>query len=195
MSVRNGIVLLVALSTLLFLAACGGNGTSIANRWPRPAEHSAIAISTAHTFSPSPVLSANGAPYAMVGTFTANGSGGNGKGSITAGTLTSTIAPFSVRPPAGVSITSGSTYSVSCRWPRPSRHRNQHHQWTPGQTFPLTFDFVLRTVLTDSSRSSTAFGSGSGTLDLQASNTTPTGTYAFSFSGADPQRRFLGHGR
>ena len=31
MSVRNGIVLLVALSTLLFLAACGGNGTSISH--------------------------------------------------------------------------------------------------------------------------------------------------------------------
>ncbi|MGA7377368.1 MAG: hypothetical protein WBW36_13535 [Candidatus Sulfotelmatobacter sp.] len=187
MSVRNGIVLLVALSTLLFLAACGGSGTSIATPVAPPSgAFSNSNLNGTYVFSVSGT-DANGAPYAMVGTFTANGSGGNGKGSITAGTFDINDSAVFSSPAAGVSITSGSTYSVTADGRGQAVIATNITSGTPGQTFPnLTFDFVL----TDSSHGLItefdSFGSGSGTLDLQAANTTPSGTYAFSLSGATP---------
>ena len=134
MSVRNGIVLLVALSTLLFLAACGGNGTSIATPVAPPSgAFSNSNLNGTYVFSISGT-DANDAPYAIAGTLTANGSGGNGKGSITAALSTSMTRLFS-SPAAGVSITSGSTYSVMQMdadkpWSQPIS------QWHPRQHFP-----------------------------------------------------------
>ena len=183
MSVRNGIVLLVALSTLLFLAACGGNGSGPATPVAPPSgAFSNSNLNGTYVFSISGT-DANGLPYAMVGTLTANGSGGNGKGSITGGTLD--INDGSNGLAAGATINSNSTYSVGTDGRGEAVVGTNITTSTPGQPFPnLTFDFVL----TDSSHGLItefdSFGSGSGTLDLQAANTTPTGAYAFSFSGA-----------
>jgi hypothetical protein len=187
MSVRNGIVLLLALSTLLFLAACGGNGTSIATPVAPPSgAFSNSNLNGTYVFSIAGT-DANGAPYSMVGTLTANGSGGSGKGGITGGTLDindGTDSQFSA-PAAGVTVNSNSTYSVGADGRGQAVIGTNIASGTPGVTFPnLTFDFVL----TDSSHGLITefdgFGSGSGTLDLQAANTTPTGAYAFSLSGA-----------
>jgi hypothetical protein len=187
MSVRNGIVLLVALSTLLFLAACANNGTSIATPVAPPSgSFSNSNLNGTYVFSISG-SDVNGAPYAMVGTFTANGSGGTGKGGITGGTLDindGTSSQFSA-PVAGVSINNNSTYSVGPDGRGEAVIGTNITSGTPGVTFPnLTFDFVL----TDSSHGLItefdSFGTGSGTLDLQAANPTPTGAYAFSLSGA-----------
>lgn len=183
MSVRSAIVLLVALSTLLFLAACGGNGTSIATPVAPPSgSFSNSNLNGTYVFSISGT-DLNGLPYAMVGTFTANGSGGNGKGGITAGTLDINDGASSVV--AGASINNNSTYSVTADGRGQAVIGTNITSGTPGQPFPnLTFDFVL----TDSSHGLItefdSFGTGSGTLDLQAANTTPTGAYAFSLSGA-----------
>jgi hypothetical protein len=187
MSVRNGIVLLVALSTLLFLAACGGSGTSIATPVAPPSgAFSNSNLNGTYVFSVSGT-DANGAPYAMVGTFTANGSGGNGKGSITAGTFDINDSAVFSSPAAGVSITSGSTYSVTADGRGQAVIATNITSGTPGQTFPnLTFDFVLEDSSHGLITEFDSFGSGSGTLDLQAANTTPTGAYAFSLSGATP---------
>ena len=188
MSVRNGVVLLLAVSTLLFLAACGGNGNGPATPVAPPSgAFSNSNLNGTYVFTISGI-DANEAPYAMAGTFTANGSGGNGKGGITGGTFDindGTSSQFSA-PAAGVSINNNSTYSVGTDGRGQAVIGTNIQSGTPGQSFPnLTFDFVL----TDSSHGLITefdgFGSGSGTLDLQAANTTPTGTYAFSLSGAN----------
>ncbi len=185
MSVRNGIVLLVALSTLLFLAACGGNGASIATPVAPPSgAFSNSNLNGTYVFSISGT-DANGAPYAMVGTLTANGSGGNGKGGITAGTLDINDSAVFSSPAAGVSINSNSTYSVTSDGRGQAVIGTNITSVNPGQTFPnLTFDFVLQDSSHGLITEFDSFGSGSGTLDLQASGVTPTGSYAFSLSGA-----------
>ncbi|MGA9510097.1 MAG: hypothetical protein WBV55_15880 [Candidatus Sulfotelmatobacter sp.] len=184
MSVRNGIVLLVALSTLLFLAACGGNGTSIATPVAPPSgAFSNSNLNGTYVFSISGT-DVNGAPYAMAGTFTANGSGGNGKGGITGGTLDINDSSVFSAPAAGVSINNNSSYSVTADGRGQAVIGTNITSGTPGQTFPnLTFDFVLTDSTHGLITEFDSFGSGSGTLDLQAANTTPTGTYAFSLSG------------
>jgi hypothetical protein len=177
MSVRNAIVLLLAISCLLFLAACGGNGNSVATPVAPPSgAFSNSNLDGTYVFSVSGIDS-NGAPYAMAGTLTANGSGGNGKGSIT-GTFDFNDAADGTA--AGASITSGSTYSVG------ADGRGEAVIGTNiGNGFPnLTFDFVLSSSSHGLITEFDTFGSGSGTLDLQASGVTPTGSYAFSLSGA-----------
>lgn len=75
MSVRNGIVLLLALSALLFLGACGSN--SITHPVAPPSGNfSNSNLNGTYVFSVLGVDQASGAPYAIVGTLTANGSGG-----------------------------------------------------------------------------------------------------------------------
>ena len=75
MSVRNGIALLLALSTLLFLAGCGSGSNSPAPVPPPSGNFSNANLNGTYVFSVSGTDS-TGAPYAIVGTFTANGSGG-----------------------------------------------------------------------------------------------------------------------
>src|SRR5580700_10038794 len=75
MSVRNGIVLLLALSALLFLGACGSNSVTHPVA-PPSGNFSNSNLNGTYVFSVSGVDQVNGAPYAIVGTLTANGSGG-----------------------------------------------------------------------------------------------------------------------
>jgi hypothetical protein len=179
MSVRNGIVMLVALSTLLFLAACGGNGASVATPVAPPSgAFSDSNLNGAYVFSISGT-DAGGVPYAMVGTFTANGSGG-----VTGGTMDINDGTTSLV--AGASIKSNSTYSVGRDGRGHTVIGTNITTSTPGQPFPnLTFDFVLSDSSHGLITEFDTFGSGSGTLDQQAANTTPTGAYAFSLSGAN----------
>ncbi|MGA8436893.1 MAG: hypothetical protein WB762_08310 [Candidatus Sulfotelmatobacter sp.] len=178
MSPRNAIVLLLALSTVLFLAACGGNGSSPATPVAPPSgAFSNSNLNGTYVFSISGTDQSNGAPYAMVGTFTANGSGGNGKGGITAGTFDLNDAVSGTA--AGASITSGSTYSVG----QDGRGEAMIATNISGLS-NITFDFVLSSSSHGLITEFDSFGSGSGTLDLQVSGVTPSGTYAFSLSGA-----------
>jgi hypothetical protein len=183
MSVRNSTVLLLALSTLLFLAACGSSGSSPATPVAPPSGNfSNSNLNGTYVFSIAGTDS-NGAPYAMVGTFTANGSGGNNKGGITGGTLDINDADttvFTTGPVTGASINSGSTYSVGVD----GRGLAVIGTNIPGGFPTLTFDFVLSSSSHGLITEFDAFGSGSGTLDLQAAGVTPSGSYAFSFSGA-----------
>ncbi len=178
MSVRNGTILLLALSTLLFLAACGSNGSSPATPVAPPSgAFSNSNLNGTYVFSISGTDQANGAPYAIVGTLTANGSGGNGKGGITAGTFDINDAASGFQ--AGASINNNSTYSIG------QDGRGEAMIQTNISTLPnLTFDFVLSSSSHGLITEFDSFGSGSGTLDLQASGVTPSGSYAFSLSGA-----------
>jgi|ERR1700728_205838 len=176
MSVRKGIVLIVTLATLSLLVACGSSSpTPVA---PPSGGYSASNLNGTYVFSVSGT-DVNALPYAIVGAFTANGSGG-----ITGGTIDVNDEAFAdsspVIPPVGdAAISSNSSYKVGVD----GRGQATLDTATPFGTIKL--DFVL---------SSNAHGlvtefdneaSGSGTLDLQASGVTPTGNYAFSFSGSD----------
>ncbi|MGA8273310.1 MAG: hypothetical protein WB919_17240 [Candidatus Sulfotelmatobacter sp.] len=176
MSVRSGFVLLLSLSTLLFLAACG-NGTGAANAVAPPTgSFSASSLNGTYVFSVSGVDSEEGAPYSIAGTITANGSG-----TITGGTFDLNDADANVTsgPIANASINSNGSYSVSVDG------RGQATIGSPSISGGnLTFDFVLQDSSHGLITEFDAFGTGSGTLDLQTSGVTPTGSYAFSLSGA-----------
>jgi hypothetical protein len=177
MSARSAIVLFLALSTLLFLAACGGNGSRPATPVAPPSGAlSNSSLNGTYVFSISGT-DQNDAPYAMIGTFTANGSGGNGKGEITGGTFDITDVASGTAPAA--TIKGGSTYSVG------QDGRGQAMIQTSISGLPtISFDFVLSSSSHGLITEFDSFGSGSGTLDLQASGVTPSGAYAFSLSGS-----------
>jgi hypothetical protein len=177
MSVRNRLVLPIIFSTLMILAGCGGNGLSIAKPVAPPSgKFSNSNLSGTYVFSISGI-DANGAPYSVVGSFTANGSGGNGGGAITGGTIDMNDA--SLPTPVAGSIASNSTYTVGID----GRGRATLVTSTP--LGAINLDFVLANsshgLVTEFDNNAT----GSGSLDLQTPGTSPAGSYAFIFSGAD----------
>ena len=111
MSSRNYLILPILVSSLALLASCGGNGVSIANPVPPPSgQFSNSNLNGTYVFSVSG-SDVNGAPYSALGTFTANGSGGNGIGGVTAGTIDINDPGLSA-PIANAAIASSSTYTV-----------------------------------------------------------------------------------
>lgn len=171
MSVRNGIALLLALSTLTFLIACGGSSAPKVVAPPSGA-FSNSKLNGTYVFSVSGT-DLSGFPLAVAGTFNANGAG-----SITGGAVDMNDGGFS-SPAPNLSIGGGSTYNVG------PDGRGSAALAVSGSPFgsKLLLDFVL---------SSSSHGlviefdgnSGSGTMDLQAAGATPTGSYAFLLSGA-----------
>lgn len=184
MSVRNGFVLLLAFSALLFLAACGGSGNSVTNPVPPPSgSFSNSNLNGTYVFSVSGT-DVNGFAYAMVGTLTADGSGGNGKGNITGGTVDMADGEFSA-PFANAPI-SASTYSIGVDGRGTAVLSVSNNPFGSN----LTLDFVLQDsshgLITEFDGNAT----GSGTIDVQTAGTTPNGSYAFSLSGAGPSGAF-----
>ena len=178
MSVRNALALFLVLSTLALLAGCG-NGRGITNPIAPPGgSFSKSDLNGTYVFSVSGT-DTNQAAVAIVGTFTANGSGG-----ITGGTMDINDQEFTA-PIPNLSITSNSNYDVGVDG-RGTATLDVATSTLFGNR--LMFDFVL-------SSSSHGFiiqfdgnATGSGTLDLQAAGLTQSsfaGSYAFSFSGVD----------
>lgn len=178
MSLRNRIFLPVILVTAGVLAGCGGNGASITHPIPPPSGgFSPSNLNGTYVFSSSGT-DVNGSAYAIVGTFSANGSGG-----IASGVLDMNDSGFpssSISPIANAAITSGS-YSLGVDG-RGQIKLNTNNN-TPF-TSPIILDFVLQDSAHGLVTEFDANASGSGSLDLQSSGVTPTGSYAFIFSGA-----------
>lgn len=179
MSLRRFLVAPAILFAFAALTGCGGNGSGITNPVAPPSgSFSNSNLKGTYVFSVSGTDFINsGAPYALVGAFAANGSGG-----ITGGTFDMNDAQFganNVSPVANASITGGS-YTLGVD----GRGRVTLNCTTPFSTNGIILDFVLE----DSSHGLvTQFdgnASGSGTLDLQTSGVSPAGSYAFSLSGA-----------
>jgi hypothetical protein len=178
MSARNTIVPFLALSTLSFLVACSSGGPTR----PIPPPSGSFGpsnLSGTYVFSISGI-DVNDFPYAIVGTFIADGKGGDN--SITGGTIDindSDTQEFTSGPIAGATVNNNGFYSVTA---------DGRGQLTIGTNISglgnLTFDFVLSTSSHGLISEFDTFGSGSGTIDLQASGVSPAGSYAFSFSGA-----------
>lgn len=181
MSARNAIVLLLSVSTLLFLAACGNNGGSAHVVPPPTGGFSSSDLNGTYVFSVSGYDLSYGTPYAIVGTFTANGSGG-----ITGGTIDINDSAFSLdvsTPIAPISnspiTTAGSNYSLTVDG------RGQVKLTTSTPFTNIVLDFVLSSNSHGLVTEFDTYATGSGTLDLQSANPTLTGSYAFSLSGAD----------
>jgi hypothetical protein len=173
MSVRKGIAPLLALTMLAFLVACGGSSSPRAVAPPTGGFNNGNLNGT-YVFSVSGI-DASGFPLAVMGTFTANGSG-----SITAGTVDMNGGEFS-GPAPNLSISSGSTYSVGLD----GRGRaTLAVSGSPFSSNKLLLDFVLSSSSHGLIIEFDGNGSGSGTIDLQAAGATPTGSYAFILSGA-----------
>jgi hypothetical protein len=157
----------------MFLAACGSSSSTATPEPPPSGGFSNSNLNGTYVFSASGT-DVNDSPYAAVGTFTANGSGG-----ITAGTI-DINDPDSTSPVlvSGSPITSAS-YSVNVDG------RGQATLDTGTAFQKIVLDFVLQ----DSSHGLViefdGVATGSGTIDLQSSGVTPSGTYAFLFTGAD----------
>lgn len=176
MSVRNALALFLVLSTLALLAGCG-NGSGITNPVAPPGGgFSKSDLNGTYVFSVSGT-DVNGAPIAIVGTLSANGSGG-----ITGGTMDINDPNFTA-PIPNLSISGSSNYNVGVD----GRGTATLDVSTPFGS-RLIFDFVLTSSSHGFIIQFDGNATGSGTLDLQAAGLTQSsfaGSYAFSFAGVD----------
>jgi hypothetical protein len=179
MSLSNRLFLPVIVTTLAFLAGCGSSSPKAVP--PPSGGFSNSNLTGTYVFSVSGT-DVNGAAYAMVGTFTADGSGGNGTGGISAGTIDVNDEVFSTAV-ANSPLGSGSSYTVGVD----GRGKATLVTSTPFKT--ITLDFVLASNAHGLVTEFDETASGSGTIDQQASGISQSslsGSYAFSFSGVDP---------
>jgi hypothetical protein len=179
MSLRRYLVApAILLITLAVLTGCGSGGSGITNPIAPPTgSFSNSNLKGTYVFSVSG-LDLNSAPYALVGTFTADGNGG----------INPTSSAYDMNDPefslvADQAITGGN-YTVQVD----GRTRVTLDASTPfpglGGVSNITFDIVLQNSSHGLVIQFDGNASGSGTVDLQTAGATPTGSYAFSFSGA-----------
>lgn len=169
MSVRNAIALLLALFVLVLLVGCGSSSPKAVA--PPSGGFSNSSLNGTYVFSASGTDLINGTFFAVAGTVVANGSGG----------LTGGSFDF-IDPATGVSTgnsVSGGTYRITTD--------GRGSATLPGNT--LTGNLGVDFVLTSSTHGLiTRFdigGTASGTIDLQGTQTAPSGSYSFSMAGAD----------
>jgi len=178
MSVRNGVVLSLALSTLIFLIGCGSSGPGITRgQCPPIGCFSTSNLKGTYVFSASGTDLVTGASYAIVGTIDANGSGG-----ITGGTVDMNDQSFT-GPFLNAQINNNSVYNLG------PDGRGTATIGVNGNPFGhnLTFDFVLQDDFHGLIIEFDGNATGSGTLDLQTLPTQASlaGSWAFSLSGAN----------
>lgn len=177
MSLRNAFVSLLALSALTFSVACGGSGSPPANPTPPPSGGFSNAnLKGTYVFSVSGVDS-SGDPYAIAGTFSANGNGG-----ITAGAVDMNDTAFTSGSAPNLAVGSSSNYKVGVDG-RGVATLNISGGSPFGSSIGL--DFVLQDGSHGLVTEFDASASGSGTLDLQTAGATASGAYAFSLSGSE----------
>lgn len=178
MSVRNGFVLLLALSALTFLVACGSSSPKV--NPPPSGGFSDSDLNGTYVFSTTGEDSASEF-LTMAGTLTANGSG-----SISAGT----VDVVGLEVSAAAQSISGGSYKITADG-RGQIVFNLNVITLNSSGSPVTsgFTFTLDLVLTSSSHGLVtefdANGTGSGTIDLQGtvSQAQIAGSYAFGLSG------------
>ena len=182
MSLRNRLVVPIILSAIAVLVGCG-SGNSFTRPVPPPSgSFSNSNLNGTYVFSVSGTDAA-GAPYAIVGSFTANGSGGNGLGGITGGTL-DLNDPGVPTLVSNATINSGSNYKINVDG------RGQASLVTSTAFGTITLDFVLQDSSHGLVNEFDGNGTGSGTLDVQTAGTSPVGSYAFIFFGTDVSSGF-----
>jgi hypothetical protein len=186
MSVRDRVVLLLALALCTVLASCGG-GSSSTQVTPPPPPPSVIPTSLNGTYvisySGMDVNASTGgsSPFAMVGALIADG-----KGNITGGLIDLNDLDLSTTLSAATNVQTGlattGTYTIG----NDGRGTGSLNFTVNGSKVQFGLDFVL---ISSSHGLITRFdnsGSGSGTIDLQTSaSSTSFQSLAFSLFGAD----------
>jgi hypothetical protein len=171
MSVRKGISLLVALSALSLLVACGGS-SSVKVVPPPSGGFTNSNFSGTYVFS-STGSDVNGGFLAIAGAMVANGSG-----SITGGTMD--LVGTNVTQSGAVARSITGSYLVSAD--------GRGQATVTSSVGTITFDFVLTSSTHGLITEFDGNGSGSGTIDLQTSVTSLSqlqGAYAFNLAGVD----------
>jgi len=167
MSVRNGIALLLALSALAFLAACGGSSGSVTHPVPPPSGgFSNSSLNGTYVFSTAGVDS-GGFFTTIVGSFTAQ------SGNVSGGTLDLVSADPAVLVNTGVPITS-STYTIT-----PDGRGQTTLNTSVGA---IGLDFVLTSTTHGLVTEFDANGTGSGTIDAVPNSVAQSAITALSFS-------------
>src|SRR6202521_4692084 len=149
MSVRKGIFLLLALSALVFLVACGG-GSTVRVVPPPSGGFTNSNLNGSYVFSTAGV-DFNSAFVTVVGDFVANGNGG-----ITTGALDVVSPDSTVGVSSNVAITA-STYSIT-----PDGRGQAILNTASGS---ITLDFALQSAAHGVVTEFDTFGTGSGTID------------------------------
>jgi hypothetical protein len=178
MSLRHCLVAPAILFAFAALTGCSNNSGITNPVAPPSGSFSNANLKGTYVFSVSGVDNINGSPYALVGTFTADGTGG-----ISSGAYDMNDAAFPAQttpiPPVADQAITGGTYAVQI---------DGRTRVTLNTSTPFGNNIILDIVLQNSSHGLVtqfdANASGSGTVDLQTSGATPTGPYAFSLSGA-----------
>lgn len=166
----------VALSVLALLAGCSSNNGITHPHPPPGGSFSASNLNGTYVFSVVGTDAA-GAPYAMAGTFTADGQGGIGAGAVDINDVNTSV--FTSGPLPNQSVNSGSSYNVQVD----GRGILKLNTSTPFQQ--IVFDFVLADSTHGMISEFDGSATSSGSFDLQSSGVTPTGAYAFNFFGFD----------
>ncbi len=182
MSVRTGIVLLLALSTLSLLVACGSSGPKVVP--PPTGGFTTGSLSGTYVFSYSGTdvtdSTTSASYFAIVGALTANNGG-----------LTGAIDVIDPEQGAALDIPyvltnqalTGGSYSITADGRGHGTIRITYN----GTNIEYDIDFVLMTGSHGLITRFDANGTGSGTIDLQDSTLTQSAltSYAFSLSGVD----------
>jgi hypothetical protein len=172
----KGFVLLLTLFGLAFLAACGGRNTSSTPAGDSSSGFGTSSLNGTYVFSSTGLNLRTGTLFlTMVGSLTANDSGG-----ITGGTVNRIGANLSLYSPAAQPITGGS-YTVGTD----GRGQINFDTSNPAGALTITLDFVLISSSHGLVTEFDSYGTGSGTLDLQSPITQIqlAGSYAFAVSG------------
>lgn len=172
MSFNARLALPVVVLLLAFLAACGGGSGVTQGVAPPSGGFSLSNLNGTYVFSVSGTDS-GGFPYAIVGSFTANGSGG-----ITAGTMDINDQEFSSTIP-NTAVGGNASYTVG----KDGRGEANLPISAISGLSAITLDFVLQDSSGGLVSEFDSFGSGSGTMDLQTAGASPSGSYAFIMSG------------
>jgi hypothetical protein len=172
MSLRSGVVLLVSLSAIAILAACGGSSSG-ANNTITGTTSTNSELNGSYAFSVTGLDASEGEFFTMTGSIAANGSGG-----ITGGAA-DYVDIGTEFVGTDLAITGGS-YAVGTD----GRGTATVAVTSLGS---VSFDFVLSSTSHGLITRFDKNGTGSGTLDLQSSVTQSqfAGSYAFSFTGFD----------
>jgi len=188
MSVRNALVLFLALSTMSLLVGCGSSSNTPTPPPTGGFNNASLSGTYVFSFSGTDVTPDQGAPdesfFAVAGTLVANGSGSFSSGSLLDLNDPALTAAAGSSSSVLTSVPVTGSYSISAD----GRGTGTLNFTINNVQVPLGIDFVLSSP---SGGLITRFdndGSGSGTIDLQTAGITQAnlqGSYAFSLSGVD----------
>jgi hypothetical protein len=175
MSVRNAIVLLLAFSTILFLAGCGSSSPKTIA--PPSGGFSKASLSGTYVFSTAGSDATTGDPLNIVGAFVADGNGSVKSGSID-------VVDVGLGVSSNQAITGGS-YSIT-----PDGRGVVQLNASTVLASGLGLDIVLSSSSHGLVTEFDGAGTGSGTIDLQSSSSALTGSYSFNLSGTGSTTSF-----